>query len=395
MHFIFSVVFLTSVLVLFNFSYQTLIDESIQSCDNEICSSDYGNKMKDNNFVNTISSDKVRPHSKKLVTLQIRIPWPSGILVDKAIDNEGRSFRVGRIQHNTVRMRPQWKSIYQLNNLLSTEMCSNIIETAESYASQNGWSKGRHIDYIIRPTKDLSVSTIFSEEEMKKFMMIFQQKLFSQIAARYNINLDKLKVSDLFITKYEANTNQNGLNLHQDRSPWSFVIALNEDFVGGGTYFADSQKIWNPRKGGAVFFSGDHYHGGLPITEGIRYILAGFIEYGDNSFDSFMTLYNPMYDGFAAKAGFRTGDIIVGIQVCNESLVPCSENDMINNEIDCRQFDNSEIPHYSKIEMSRRFFIFDDISLSDEEWVAATQSCEILDHHKDTVLIVKRWVEDD
>ncbi len=31
---------------------------------------------------------------------------------------------------------------------------------------------------------------------------------------------------------------------HQDKTPWSFVIALNDDFEGGGTYFVKREKVW-------------------------------------------------------------------------------------------------------------------------------------------------------
>jgi hypothetical protein len=49
---------------------------------------------------------------------------------------------------------------------------------------------------------------------------------------------------------------------HQDKTPWSFVIALNDDFEGGGTYFVKREKVWKNPMGSAVIFHGYLLHGG-------------------------------------------------------------------------------------------------------------------------------------
>ena len=41
--------------------------------------------------------------------------------------------------------------------------------------------------------------------------------------------------------------------------------------------------------------------------------MTGFCDYGDSS--TWMDLYDPVHDGFAAQAGVKSGDIIRGIEV--------------------------------------------------------------------------------
>ena len=80
----------------------------------------------------------------------------------------------------------------------------------------------------------------------------------------YGINAKNLRVADLFITKYEASDSQsNYLDGHTDKTPWSFVIPLNDGFEGGGTLFYRLNEVWKPDEvGSALIFHGKHMHGG-------------------------------------------------------------------------------------------------------------------------------------
>ncbi len=41
--------------------------------------------------------------------------------------------------------------------------------------------------------------------------------------------------------------------------------------------------------------------------------MTGFCDYGD--LNTWMDLYDPIHDGYAAQAGIRSGDVIRGIEV--------------------------------------------------------------------------------
>ena len=56
------------------------------------------------------------------------------------------------------------------------------------------------------------------------------------------------------------------------------VLALNDNFEGGGTYVYNLDKTVTPRQGSLVSFAGNRLlHGGNVVTKGVRYILAVFM----------------------------------------------------------------------------------------------------------------------
>ena len=73
--------------------------------------------------------------------------------------------------------------------------------------------------------------------------------------------------------------------MHCDQSEFSLTVALNsvEEYDGGGTYFAEHGEVLNCNAGGVISFHGNMYHGGHPITNGIRYILVAFLYSDDGS----------------------------------------------------------------------------------------------------------------
>jgi hypothetical protein len=106
-----------------------------------------------------------------------------------------------------------------------------------------------------------------------------------------------------------------------------------------------------PSMGSVLYFSGQQLHGGAPVLRGVRYILAGFCEYESHpsrlvgsadvenklaaltSFEDleheiFLAEYNSTHDGAAADAGFRTGDLIVGIECLRTGTIP---SNVVNN----------------------------------------------------------------
>lgn len=173
-----------------------------------------------------------------------------------------------------------------------------------------------------------------------------------------------------------------------------------------------------------------HLWAGSATSKGTRYILAGFIDHVNTTHEAFMTMYDPEYDGFAAQVGFKSGDLIVGIEVCektegdvdgHETLVGRDEEVanglqtpdtsksnhltpqecdpgaqvMLSSSSSCGSFRSSqsitaddEVQSASKSDgagvaadktgaVTRRMV---DVTpmMSDEEWIAAAQSCEIL-----------------
>lgn len=199
----------------------------------------------------------------KEIEIDLEIAWPSGIYVDAVTDpTTGDIFRFGRLRQSTVGLRPHFESISVVESVLSIRETQDLIRTAENYAKQFGWSKGRHVDYSIRPTKDHSIDTILNKTEVSILKTKLADAIFPKFKRQYGLRPSLLRIEDLFITKYDSVSKENSLAPHIDKNPWSFVVALNDDFQGGGTYFLRQQRVWNVPVGAAVVFHGYQMHGG-------------------------------------------------------------------------------------------------------------------------------------
>eukprot|EP00981_Chlorochromonas_danica_P007677 scaffold1863_cov166-Ochromonas_danica.AAC.2 len=303
--------------------------------------------------------------------LVLTLPWPSGIIIDRLQDPVTKQiYRFGRLQHNAISLRPAWSSIYVLPDVVTKQQVEDVLRRTEDHVAKKGWMSHRHVDYDVRPTQDLPLHLLYDKEseEWKDLIGAIHGTIFKAMATHYNLSADLLYIDDLFITKYDSSPSlldeRNQLALHEDKSPWTFVLALNDNFEGGGTYFASNRdKLYHPKATGVLIFHGRQPHGAMKITSGSRYILAGFCEYGSaDGLEHFLLNYDPRYDGLAAENGFQTGDLIIGIEVCS-----------LTGE-----------------GVERRMINVEDVN--DEEWVALAQSCEILTPGKPTVLRVRRAV---
>lgn len=59
----------------------------------------------------------------------------------------------------------------------------------------------------------------------------------------------------------------------------TFLVYLNDDYVGGTTDFPDHQQRIEPRTGRALFFQHRILHEGCPVTAGVKYVLRSDIMY--------------------------------------------------------------------------------------------------------------------
>lgn len=102
--------------------------------------------------------------------------------------------------------------------------------------------------------------------------------------------------------------------------------------------------------------------------------------------NQFMSMYDPVYDGTAALAGFRSGDLIEALEVCEESI---GESVMVDVDATAATPTATATSSSSNAGSRRRKV---DITgfMSDEEWVHCAQSCEQLQPGTDTVMWVRR-----
>jgi hypothetical protein len=168
--------------------------------------------------------------------------------------------------------------------ILDPSQCATIISLSEQYAtSHGGWSTDRHSAY---KTTDLDVRNVASLLDVCNACL--KATILPTVCRLYELpSVHCLEVDDLFVVKYEwdeQGQHQISLPAHRDDSVLSFVIALNQDYEGGGTVFVDHRPVFvaaPTEVGTLVSFCGVQRHGGRAITQGIRYILAGFLNVHD------------------------------------------------------------------------------------------------------------------
>jgi len=154
--------------------------------------------------------------------------------------------------------------------LLTKHFCNHIICQAEKYGN---WTEGRHEFY---PTHDMTLDTIGLQDE---YCEILKEYVYPAAIHKWNLEGKTWKNLNFenFIIKYLPDK-QSHLSLHHDNSRVTAVVALNDEFEGGGTYFERQKALHKNPVGHVSIHPGSitHRHGARPITSGVRYILVTF-----------------------------------------------------------------------------------------------------------------------
>ena len=138
----------------------------------------------------------------------------------------------------------------------------------------SSWSSDGHHDRY--QTRDIVVAE--SEALAGWLNRKLRDVIWPALAAQFAVREEELWLQDAFVVRYEPG-GQRGLAPHLDDSELSFNIALSDptSFGGGGTSFAAAAATLRPQRGQMVSHFGRVFHAGEPVTEGTRYILAGFV----------------------------------------------------------------------------------------------------------------------
>jgi hypothetical protein len=92
-----------------------------------------------------------------------------------------------------------------------------------------------------------------------------------------------LELKSMWINKIDINSNKDD-NFHKDISPYSLILYLNDDYIGGELeYINDTNNRIKiiPEKNLAVIMDNQLKHRVLPITSGVRYSLVAFFGFID------------------------------------------------------------------------------------------------------------------
>lgn len=169
--------------------------------------------------------------------------------------------------------------------LFTEAFCQQLIDRAEEV---NAWSSGTthddtHYDPRIGnvesyPTVDVHVQQLGLDSFWKDFVMHVVSKIAKHVYTGYVTKGYNIA----FVVRYDLEGQQK-LAPHHDASTYTINIALNapgRDYQGGGVHFIRQNKqVVDLPVGHCLMHPGKltHYHEGLPITGGTRYIFVTFV----------------------------------------------------------------------------------------------------------------------
>ncbi|KAF8767482.1 Procollagen-lysine like protein [Argiope bruennichi] len=168
--------------------------------------------------------------------------------------------------------------------VVTPTFCKHLIEEMENFGQ---WSDGSNQDprlaggYENVPTRDIHMNQIGFEQQWLYFLREYIRPVQEKIFIGYTHDPPKALMN--FVVRYRPDE-QPSLRPHHDSSTYTINIALNRpgiDYEGGGCRFIRYNcSVTDLRLGWSLMHPGrlTHYHEGLPVTNGTRYIMISFVD---------------------------------------------------------------------------------------------------------------------
>ncbi|XP_067005007.1 procollagen-lysine,2-oxoglutarate 5-dioxygenase isoform X2 [Anabrus simplex] len=168
--------------------------------------------------------------------------------------------------------------------IVSPRFCKEFIEIMEAFGQ---WSDGSNKDprliggYENVPTRDIHMNQVGLEPHWMEFLKLFVRPLQEMVFLGYYHDPPRSLMN--FVVRYRIDE-QPSLRPHHDSSTYTINIALNRpkiDYQGGGCRFIRYNcSVTDTRLGWMLMHPGrlTHYHEGLPVKGGTRYIMISFVD---------------------------------------------------------------------------------------------------------------------
>ena len=191
--------------------------------------------------------------------------------------------------------RSRLQVVHLLRGFLSCAECDWLLREIRDAAALAGWQNARHRHYA---TEDVPLWR--APKAASWVIGKVTRALLPRLAECFGLAADALLLHECFGVRYEP-SGQAALSFHRDGTMFSFNICLNEPdaFVGGGTAFntptqlltwtldeagqlgrtpdATTTTVVRGGRGDCLMHSGQLLHGGCTVSEGVRFILVGFV----------------------------------------------------------------------------------------------------------------------
>ncbi|KAK9501159.1 hypothetical protein O3M35_002249 [Rhynocoris fuscipes] len=168
--------------------------------------------------------------------------------------------------------------------VVTPRFCKELIEIMEGFGK---WSTGSNYDerlnggYENVPTRDIHMNQVGLDKHWLYILKQYIRPLQEHVFIGYFHDPPKSLMN--FVVRYRPDE-QPSLRPHHDSSTYTINIALNRpniDYTGGGCHFlryncsvTDTKVGWTLMHPGRL----THYHEGLRVTSGTRYIMISFVD---------------------------------------------------------------------------------------------------------------------
>ncbi|KAK3863872.1 hypothetical protein Pcinc_030391, partial [Petrolisthes cinctipes] len=163
--------------------------------------------------------------------------------------------------------------------------CRELIEELEHYGKWQDKDKDDREESHQYTSTNINLSQIGFAKEYELVVLSLKKELLATLYGGYR-GLPKSAL--LFVLKYSPNTHYNTFKYHLDGATYTFNIALNDNFTGGGLQFLLGNKHFNEEreltlahnKTGWAVVQPDrplHLHRGVALTSGTRYALINIV----------------------------------------------------------------------------------------------------------------------
>lgn len=171
--------------------------------------------------------------------------------------------------------------IFVLENFLTNEECKELIEKSEDIGFEEAKVQtGSNAQSMLKSVRN-NDRIMYKDEELASKLFLRAKDYLVQEFNNYQL----LSLNEMFrIYKYSVGQR---FKMHRDgsfirneveKSFYTFLIYLNEDFEGGETEFDDLFTI-KPKTGDLLVFLHPYKHEGKLLTKGLKYALRSDVMY--------------------------------------------------------------------------------------------------------------------
>lgn len=180
-----------------------------------------------------------------------------------------------------------FEDLFVIDNFLSDSECDALVNQSEQIGYEEAMVQtGENTQSLLKSIRNNDRILFRNEEladklfELAKPFLIHEVEKYCIVGLNEMFRFYKYSPKQRFKMHRDGSFKRNG----DEKSFFTFLIYLNDEFEGGETEFKDLITI-KPKKGALVVFNHSYRHEGKVISEGVKYALRSDVMYRSNNID--------------------------------------------------------------------------------------------------------------